>query len=210
MSLLNAEWRPGFGTIVTWFAIDKAGKIAVMVNNCYGELPRILLSTENVEALLDKMSEFMWDESSEFLSDTPNKQGELKVDLYSAWRYGHLQSKDSVVEHLEFDLAESASYAEANLSVNKGFFVYHGVEGDNEGADYPVGYSGKSGMGDYFRYLVPTKFANVNDIPEALHCVLVKSDSFDFANDQLLRNDEVERHFYQMFSSWTNEKRGQI
>lgn len=200
MSVLNKEWRPEFGTIFTWFAIDKNNKIAVMVNNCYGELPTVLLGLDNVEALLDRFSEFVWGESSEFMSFSPNKEGELKVDLYSAWRYRNVESKEDVAKYLEFDLKESKSYSEANLSVNRGFFVYHGVEGDNPGVDYPVGYSGVTEMGDYFRYLVPTIFSGVGDIPNALHLGLVKSDSFDFEKDQLLRGDQVDYHFSRIFS----------
>ncbi|MEW5510552.1 hypothetical protein ACU684_27025 [Pseudomonas sp. LF135] len=198
MIVLNESWRPGFGTIFTWFAIDKNGRIAVMVNNCYGELPQILLRLENVDAQLDRLSEFVWGESSEFLSCFPDKCGELKVDLYSAWRYQKKFSKERLVEYLESDLLESKSFAEANLSVNKGFYVYHGVEGDDVGVDYPVGYEGQTVMGDYFRYLVPTIFGGIDDIPEPLRQVLVKSDSFDFASDQLLRNDQVSYHFSRM------------
>lgn len=199
MSVLSKEWRPEFGIIFTWFAIDRRGRIAVMVNNCYGELPKALLDLENVDALLDKFSEFVWGESAEFLSFSPNREGKLKVDLYSAWRYRNFASKECVAKYLELDLKESKSYSEANLSVNRGLFVYHGVEGDNSGVDYPVGYSGVTRMGDYFRYLFPTVFSGVDDFPKALHIGLVKSDSFDFAKDKLLRNDQVNCHFPRMF-----------
>ena len=49
MSILNINWKPEFGAIFTWFAMDKNGKIAVMVNNCFGDLPKALLSINNVE-----------------------------------------------------------------------------------------------------------------------------------------------------------------
>ncbi|SEC99779.1 hypothetical protein SAMN04490185_2528 [Pseudomonas frederiksbergensis] len=32
---LNKYWRPGFGELITWFAMDKNGAVAVMVNNCF-------------------------------------------------------------------------------------------------------------------------------------------------------------------------------
>ena len=34
--VIDEQWVAGFGEIVTWFAMDKAGAIAVMVNNCFG------------------------------------------------------------------------------------------------------------------------------------------------------------------------------
>lgn len=199
MSVLSKEWHPEFGTIFTWFAIDKNNRIAMMVNNGYGELPKVLLGLKNVEALLDRFSEFVWGESSQFSNLSPNKEGELNVDLYSAWRYRDVDSKEGVAKYLEFDLTESRSYSEASVSVNRGFFVYHGVEGDTPEVDYPVGYSGVTEMGDYFRYLVPTILSGIDDIPKALHLVLVKSDSFDFEKDQLLRNDQVDYHFSRIF-----------
>ena len=53
MSILNINWEPGFGTIFTWFAMDKLGRVAVMVNNCWGWLPNARLSIDNFESLFD-------------------------------------------------------------------------------------------------------------------------------------------------------------
>lgn len=63
MSVLNENWEPDFGTIYTWFAMDKNGKIAVMVNNCFSDLLINLLRIKNVELLLDHLCEYMWEES---------------------------------------------------------------------------------------------------------------------------------------------------
>ena len=63
MSDLNKDWIPGFGSIYTWFAMDKNGRIAVLVNNCWGNLPQSVLNIPNAELLLDDLNEYMWEES---------------------------------------------------------------------------------------------------------------------------------------------------
>ncbi|WP_201510448.1 hypothetical protein [Psychrobacter aquaticus] len=59
MSDLNKDWTPGFGTIYTWFAMDKNGRIAVMVNNCWGDLPQSVLNIPNAELLLDDLNDYI-------------------------------------------------------------------------------------------------------------------------------------------------------
>ncbi|MDT3623903.1 hypothetical protein [Cronobacter malonaticus] len=66
MNKLNVEWMPEFGSIYTWFAADKYGRVSLMLNNCFGDLPKSLLCIDNFEALLDSMSEFVWEESSDY------------------------------------------------------------------------------------------------------------------------------------------------
>jgi len=199
MVALNESWKPGFGVVVTWFAMDKNGKIAVMVNNCYGDLPRALLAVDGVGELLYKISEFVWEESEEFSSYPDDKCGGFKVDLFSAWRYRKYSSVIKIVEEFEQDWHEMGNYSEANLAINKGLFVYHGVEGDNPGVDYPVGYSGATEMGDYFRHLVPTVMAEVVDFPEALRCGIVISDSADFMSDRIFRSSDISEVFTRMY-----------
>ncbi|MFB6407934.1 hypothetical protein ACOUV0_09065 [Acinetobacter baumannii] len=58
MHISRSDWEPGFGEIFTWFAMDKNGKIAVMVNNCWGWLPEALLVMPNFEDLLDDLNEY--------------------------------------------------------------------------------------------------------------------------------------------------------
>ncbi|MEY2344458.1 hypothetical protein I3679_011655 [Proteus mirabilis] len=41
-------------------------------------------------------------------------------------------------------------------------------------------------MGDYFRFIVPTVYATIADIPEELRKYIVVSDSLDFTKDRLL------------------------
>ena len=60
MEYLNEDWVPEFGTIYTWFAMDKFGKIAVMSNNCWGNIPKVLLKLQNTEEKLDVINE-IWE-----------------------------------------------------------------------------------------------------------------------------------------------------
>jgi len=174
--------------------MDKYGRLAVMVNNCFGDLPLALLAADCVDVLLDNMSEFLWEESYLVSVYPENKNGNAHVDLFSAWRYRGC-SIDDVLTELKKSLVASGVFSELNLAVNKGFYVYHGVEGDNPGVDYPVGYSGESEMGDYFRFLVPTKFAVVDDIPSFLRKAIVVSDTVDFASDRLLKSSRINELF---------------
>jgi len=196
---LNEDWRSGFGFIVTWFAMDRNGKIAVMVNNCYGDLPKTLLAVDGVGELLDEISEFFWEESEGFFNYPDDKGGWFKVDLFSAWRYRKYPSMVKIIEEFEQGWHKMGNYSEANLAINKGLFVYHAVEGDNPGVDYPVGYSGVTEMGDYFRHLVPTVMAGVADFPEALRRGIVVSDSADFGSDRIFRNSDISGVFTRMY-----------
>lgn len=191
---MDRNWQPGFGTIYTWFAMDRYGRLAVMVNNCFGDLPQALLAAVCVDVLLDNMSEFLWEESSLVSVYPEKKRGNAKVDLFSAWRYRGY-SIDDVLTELKKSLIVSGVFSEFNLSVNKGLYVYHGVEGDNPGIDYPVGYSGESEMGDYFRFIVPTQFAVIDDFPSFLRKAIVVSDTVDFASDRLLKSSEISELF---------------
>lgn len=40
MSGLNKDWCSEFGVVYTWFAMDKNGRVAVIVNNYFGDLPK--------------------------------------------------------------------------------------------------------------------------------------------------------------------------
>jgi hypothetical protein len=199
MSILNINWKPEFGTIFTWFAMDKNGKIAVMVNNCFGDLPKCLLSIENAELLLDQLNEYMWEESSVYLTYPQNKRGDFKLDLYSYWRHKNNLGKEAIIAELINDFIHSGHYSDANLAINKGFFEYQAIEGSFEGEDYPVGYNDKTKMGDYFRYLMPTIYASIEDFPEELRHGIVVSDIIDFTNDRLLDNDKINDYFPRMY-----------
>ncbi len=195
MSDLNANWTPEFGTIYTWFAMDKNGRIAVMVNNCWGDLPKSVLMIPNIESLLDDLNEYMWEESEKYSNYPDNKKGELTVDLYCQWLNKKAANNKVMAEKLRVDLLERKNFSEANLSANKGYFVYYAVEGNSEGEDYPVGYVGDTKMGDYFRYLVPTVYASVEDFPTQIRHGIAVSEVLDFTRDRVFDNDRINTYF---------------
>jgi len=201
MNILNKNWRPEFGRIFTWFAMDKSGKIAVMVNNCFGDLPGALLSMDNVEVLLDELTDYMWEESVRFNAHPGNKCGDTILDLYSGMRFQHFLNRENVEEMIRERSGYTQDLREYNLPSRKGFFIYHGIEGSSEGEDYPVGYGGQTKMGDYFRYLTPTVFASVEDFPEELRHGIAVSDTIDFDIDRLLDNDRINEYFPGMYHS---------
>jgi len=196
---LNKDWQPGFGGIVTWFAMDKNGLIAVMVNNCFGRLPSVLLNVPELEVKLDGLSEFMWEESSDNFSYPENKAGRTLLDMYSFRRYRNTDSRQEVelivAERSGFDKALS----EYSIPSIKGFYIYHAVESSVPGEDYPVGYYGDTIAGDYFRFLVPTVYAGIEDFPETLRALVVVSDTLDFTSDQIVANDSIDSVFDRVF-----------
>jgi len=194
MTNLNVDWKPEFGFIYTWFAMDKNGKIAVLVNNSFGDLPKKLLEIDNIENYLDYLSEFIWEESDRYPNYPPNKLGSFVVDYFSKWRNKEI-SKELLEKDLLADLKENINYSEVNLSANKGFFVYHAIEGNKEGGDYPIGYNGETIMGDYFRYLMPTIYGSIEDFPEELRKYIVVSENLDFTIDRILINNQINTYF---------------
>lgn len=200
MNSLNIDWVPEFGTIHTWFAADKHGRIAVMVNNCFGDLPRALLQITDVESLLENMNEFIWEESPIFDAYPENKNGAFSVDLFSHIRFRSHPDKAHITEELKQDWQRLGSQSDVNLAINKGMFLYFGVEGSSPSEDYPVGYEGTTQMGDYFRFLVPTVFASVDDFPQPLRRGIAVSTIIDFEKDRLLDNRQINTWFPAMFA----------
>lgn len=196
---VDASWEPGLGNIYTWFAVDKNGLLAMMVNNCYGDLPRVLLRLHDLDCLLDSVSEYLWEESEEFKIYPKGKCGDFVLDCYSYWRYGGGEAKEALKNRLVANFSVSQTNSEVNIPVNKGIFVYHAVEGSFPGEDYPVGYDGDTSMGDYFRYLIPTKVAAIDEIPVSLRKGFVRSVDLDFLSDRLIESSRVNEYFKELF-----------
>ncbi|WVD68640.1 hypothetical protein RHO13_12895 [Orbus wheelerorum] len=170
-----------------------------MVNNCFGDLPKALLSIYSVESLLDQLTDYMWEESEIFDSYPDNKCGCTILDLYSGLRFDYLPTRKDVEQLIQERSRYEQKPVECNLPSKKGFFVYHGIEGSIEGEDYPVGYDGETKMGDYFRYLMPTVYASIEDFPEELRHGIVVSDIVDFTKDRLFDNDKINEYFPRMY-----------
>ena len=194
---LSPTWEPGFGSIYTWFGMDKHGKISVFVNNCWGDLPQCLLETKDVNDMLWSLSEFINEESTIYTSIPTDKDGDFIIDMIPAWigpktKKGVIKRED---ERYEYNKLSS----ESNFSRNKGLFIYQAVEGNIPGDDYPVGYDGETEMGDYYRYMLPTIYGQIEDFPEELRRCVAVSDSLDFTKDRLIPNNSINSHFMRMY-----------
>ncbi|HEM8181662.1 MULTISPECIES: hypothetical protein [unclassified Providencia] len=80
-----------------------------------------------------------------------------------------------------------------------GMFCYEALELPSEGDNYPIGYDGETKMGDYYRFIVPTVFLTIDDIPVPLRNYIVVSDTLDFTKDRLLDNDKISEYFPRMY-----------
>ncbi|OKB65905.1 hypothetical protein BHU62_14720 [Serratia marcescens] len=194
---LHPGWKPEFGIIYTWFGMDKNGKIGVFVNNCWGEIPDVILNDGGAEGILDAISEYVHEESDVFTSFPLDKNGDFVVDMFPAWTGP--KTKEKVKQLYNDSLSKTNPLSYANLPVNKGFYIYYAVEGSFPGEDYPVGYDGNTEMGDYYRYLVPTVFGSINDFPDELKSGIAVSDTIDFTVDRLIANKSISKHFKTMY-----------
>lgn len=192
---LNSNWTPSFGVQYTWFGMDKHGKIGAFLNTCFGNIPRVLLEIRDIESVLDSLCEVVWNESERFSGCWEDKNGKAVLDLYSHAMFGGC-SKDEVFDYLCDDLKKRGIFSEVHLAANKGLFYFTAVEG---GADYPVGYDGDTCVGDYFRFLMPTVFASISDVPPPLRGRICVSDRLDFSQTNLIKNEEVDTFFSRMY-----------
>lgn len=196
--MLTADWRPEWGRIYSWVAMDKNGYLAYMLNNCWGWLPKVYINIPNISELYDDLSEFIYCESAKYENNI-QKNGGFSADLFSYWRYKHY-SHETVFTNYKNCLDKGSTLTDAYLATQKGIFVFEGIEGYSQGEDFPVGYEGETKMGDYFRHLVPTVYATITDIPIPLRQYVVVSDTLDFTKDRLLDNDKISEYFTRMYS----------
>ena len=195
MNISRSDWQPGFGEIFTWFAMDKNGKIAVMVNNCWGNIPKVILQKENPENELDMINEYIWEESSEFFNYPKNKMGKTKLDMYSHLAYADFLDRTAVENWVDDRSKYNGELREYSLPAIKGLFVFYAVEGSKPNEDFPVGCNIKTEMGDYYSFLVPTIYGKIDDFPERLKKIIAVSDSLDFRIDKIIKNDQINVHF---------------
>ena len=195
MSCLDEKWKPNFGIVYTWFAMDKNGLIAMMFNNSWGDIPKSILGINGAELLLDDLNEFTYEESEKFSEYPVRKDGKATLDLYSSLMYRDYKSKKEVENFIQHRLRDENEMSDWTVPSFKGYFVYEAVEGSNEGEDYPVGYEGQTKMGDYFRHLMPTVYGSINDFPKELWYGIAVSDTLDFTKDRVLDNDKINIYF---------------
>ena len=200
MSMLNKDWKPESGSLFTWLAMDKLGRLALMVNNCFGDIPRCVLILDDVQNILGEANDYAWGESVLHCDFPKDKCGDFKVDMYSFWAFKNKKNREEVEKGLLRNFKVCGQASEVNLAVNKGFFEYYAVEGSYEGEDYPVGYNGKTKMGDYYRFLVPSIYASISDFPKDLHHVIAVSPTLDFTRDRVLDNNKINEYFPSCYS----------
>lgn len=196
--LLDINWYPGQARNHSWIAMDKNGCISMMLNNGYGWLPKCILKINNIKESLNDLCEYI-DGDSEKYSNDVNKKGEYLIDLYSSWVYKRYKNKQEIINNFNFRL-ENKKNCDAELATKMGMFYFEALEGQSIGEDYPVGYEGETKTGDYFRFIVPTIYATIEDIPEELRKYIVVSDSLDFTKDRLLDNNKISDYFTRMYS----------
>lgn len=167
-----------------------------MVNNGWGDIPRVLRENDQLEEGLDHLGEYIWEESPLFSTYPEHKGGGVQIDMYSAYLYrGYSGGRPDVEKRLMDQFAKPGTISDVSLAINKGLYVYHAIEGTLPGEDYPVGYDGPSKMGDYYRHVIPTIRATVDDIPEQYRQFVAQSDAVSFESDRLLDGALIDRLF---------------
>jgi hypothetical protein len=177
--------------------MDKLGKLALMYNNGFGELPDCLLGAENNELLLDDLIGFLYDESVEYAKF--NVHGSFLVDLYSSSYYRAGESRLDVQSELQIYFDRFKRTSEVCLPANKGIYVYEALNHGDSPSERPVVYDGQVGNGDYYRHLIPTIFSTIDDIPVALRKIVAVSNTLSFSDAPLIDGDAVKIHFWKLF-----------
>ncbi|MFB2579468.1 hypothetical protein ACEYX6_10050 [Acinetobacter sp. c2-A9] len=197
MNDLNENWKPEFGSIILWLAMDKHGKIALMINNCWGDIPKILLSQANINNTINDLIDYLYEESLSHPNKIKNKNGEFELDLYGFWLNKNIKNHHEKYHELTQTFLESKdkTACDLNFVINKGLYIYQAIEGDQQGDDYPIGYHGHTQMGDYYRYLIPKIYLNIDEIPKELWCGIAVSKDLDFSKDRIIFNTNMNVHF---------------
>lgn len=192
MNTLNKNWQPSFGTMYYWLAVDMNGKIARMMNNNWGNIPQVLLSQNNIENILDSISEYIWEESKEFQPISEYKNGNTILDLYS--KYPIVEDREDK-ELFIAEMNRNSFLSDENLPSKKGIFIYQAIESFNDSDGHLVEYNKRTIIGDYYRYLLPTIYASIYDFPRELWKGIAVSNSLDFTKDRLIANKDIDNYF---------------
>lgn len=195
---LHKDWQPAFGSIFSWFAMDKYGKIAMFINYGFGNIPKKLLIQSNVDEMVSSLTDYIWEEHENYHIYPNNKCGETILDLYSS--YPKLKNRLEKEIWINSFNQQNSNLVDENLPSRKGIFIYQAVEGDQEGDDYPVGYEGETKMGDYYRYLMPTIYATIDDFPRELWNGIALSKTVDFTKDRIVFNNNINQYFTNVVS----------
>ncbi|UBX48236.1 hypothetical protein LDO51_13855 [Providencia alcalifaciens] len=194
---LDLNWKPDSAKNHTWVAGDKNGLISLMLSNGYGWLPTVLLNSSISKNDINLLCEYIDGESTDYINET-NLNGSYTIDLYSSYSYESYKNKHELIKSFNSRL-ESNKNCIASLATKMGMFCYEALELPSEGDNYPIGYDGETKMGDYYRFIVPTVFSTIEDIPLPLRQYIVVSSTIDFTKDRLLDNDRISEYFPRMY-----------
>lgn len=97
---LNVDWVPEFGFIVIWLAMDKNGKLALMVNNCWGDVPKVILVQNDIKKILYQINDFLNEESDTYNFYPKDKEGDFILDFYSSL-YMKNNDRNSIISNLK-------------------------------------------------------------------------------------------------------------
>ncbi|WP_374420567.1 hypothetical protein [Chromobacterium sp.] len=135
--VLNIDWIPGFGSVFTWFCMDKYGRIAMMVNNGFGNLPRSLLQLDNVESRLDELNELVWGGSEKFQHGFHRPEANYELVFYSKYNNRGLADRAQVEASLLQSFGRVPEGSDLSVPIKHGFYLYHAVEGSFQGGIFP-------------------------------------------------------------------------
>lgn len=126
MKKYSPEWTPGFGAIYFWVAMDKNKRIAVMINNNWGWIPKAVLTLPNIDSLMNELICYIWGESKieKFISHPRylnNYNGGFNLDMLSYWYHKKID-RIKIINNLKKELAEGKNNSDAYIAVNRGFF----------------------------------------------------------------------------------------
>lgn len=198
INMLHRKWKPDFGSIVRWHAIDKNGKLACFINNCFGGVPKQLLNKHNINELKDNLNGYL-DEESEIYSDYFNIQdGGFILDLFDSYSFSHVEpSREKFIAYLNQSFLSVKNLSDVSFVVNKGMFLYYGIECFGNDGKLLVNYNGAVKVGDYYRFLIPTKYSHIGNFPANFREAFAISNKLDFEKDRVLDKDINEYFEYE-------------
>lgn len=205
MQINHPIWTPGDYEYL-WFACDKNDRLAMFNNYMTGEIPLSIMQNENFANTIDRLTQFIFEDQSEYSYYYKNGETILKYYSYlihkerSQSRLDNIpdrpRSLDEVLTNIaKYNKKDFVNICDENLPSRKGLFLFTAIHGYRDKEDYPVGYTGETKIGDYFCYLIPTDYATLDDIPEVFHSVIARSDELDFTQVDLIKKQDIHRYF---------------
>ncbi|MFP8964988.1 hypothetical protein ACKC9G_00215 [Pokkaliibacter sp. CJK22405] len=198
-----SRFKPDFNSRIYWYAMDENGHIALMENFGWGDIPYSLQKLQDWLQGLDDLNEYINEELTPY-KPYPNKNGGFELDIYGSVIYSYKKpggksyktfSRDEVVRDLLETYSINPKNSPLSAATRKGIFTYRGVEGYKEGDDTPVGFDGEFKMGDYYRFLRPTEYLKISELPAPLRQYVCISNSIDFNKDRLIESQHIDSYF---------------